>query len=159
MVKAAYWLLCTYLTLKLIQFVFGGRPGFRTIELGFRERLMRGEPILFAVAFALSVPTALWSSWFVHRGYSRAFRHATDCYGRLRALDELADVAKRADAYRVYNAVLGVRGAAFLAARSLDLTSAAVDAPDRQDGVLHEALRQSFQSRRPSENARRGRRD
>lgn len=127
MVKAAIWLLCAYLTLKLIQYFFGGRPGFDNVSLGFREKLVRGEPILFAVAFALSVPAALWSSWFLHRGYARAYEHATDCYGRLRALDALADVGKRVDAYQVYKAAVGAQGAAFLAARSLALTPAVVD--------------------------------
>lgn len=127
MVKAAYWLLCAYLVLKLIQYFFGGRPGFRNVELGFREKLLRGEPFLFAIAFAISVPAALWSSWFLQRGYARAFEHATECYGKLRALDQLAEVGKRADAYQVYNAIMGAQGAAFLAAQSLKLKPAAVN--------------------------------
>ncbi len=127
MIKAAVWLFCTYLTLKLIQFFFGDRPGFRKIPLSLREKLLRGEPLLFAIAFAISVPAALWSSRFLHQGYTRAFEHATDCYGKLRAVDALADVGKRVDAYQVYKAVLGAQGAAFLAAQSLKLEPAVVN--------------------------------
>lgn len=127
MAKAALWLLCTYLTLKLIQYVFGGRPGFRNVELTVREKLMRGEPILFAVAFAIAVPAALGSSWFVETGYARAFEHSTDCYGKLRALDQLADVGKRANPYKVYETIMGAQGAAFLSAQSLHLEPAFVN--------------------------------
>lgn len=121
MVKAAYWLLCTYAALKLIQIVFGGRPGSGDVKPGLRDTLLRGEPILFAAAFAISVPAALGSSWLLHRGYARAFAHSTDCYGRLRALDALGDVGKSVDAFRAYDVIIGSQKAASLAAQSLGL--------------------------------------
>jgi len=107
MVKAVTWLLCTYLALKLVQYVFGGRRAFRDVEPRLRDTLLRGEPTLFAVAFALSVPTAFWSSWYLHRGYSRGFQLSTDCYGKLRALTELPDVRRRFDSWKIYEAAGG----------------------------------------------------
>lgn len=148
MVKAITWLLCTYLVLKLIQFVFGGQPGFREIEPGFREKLLRGEPILFAVAFTLSVPTAIWSSRYLHRGYSRGFQLSTDCYGKLRALNELPDVRRRFDAWRIYEASGAAEHVAALAGQWLKLQ------PDVVSKTLTDKMR--FYSRQYVLLARRG---
>jgi hypothetical protein len=119
--KAVTWLLCTYLALKGVQYVFGGRPGFRDIEPTLREKLLRGEPVLFAIAFALSVPVALWSSWYFHRGYTRSLQASTDCYGQLRALNQLPGVARKFDAYSVYDAVGGAELMARIAGEGLEL--------------------------------------
>src|SRR5688500_14589781 len=83
MVKALQWLLCFYLMLKLIQYFLVARSGFGNVEPGFREKLLRGEPILFIVACAISVPPALWSTWYFQRSYERDFARSVDCYGRL----------------------------------------------------------------------------
>ena len=126
MVKAVTWLLCTYLALKLVQFIFGGRPDFREIEPGVREKLLRGEPILFAIAFVLTVPLALWSSWSFHRGYSRGFQVSTDCYGKLRALNELPGVGRKFDYWSIYQAAGGAEQVAAIAGEELDLEPAFV---------------------------------
>ena len=124
MVKCITWLFWTYLTLKLIQWVFGSRPGVRDAPPTLRQRLLRGEPLLFAIAFALSVPTALLSSWYLHRSYSRSLEFATDCYGRLRALDQLPDIRRKFDAYEVDRVVQGAEGSAAISGQALDLEPA-----------------------------------
>ena len=126
MVKVVTWLLCTYLTLKLIQYVFGGQPGFRDVEPTFREKLLRGEPILFAVAFALSVPAALWSTWYFHRGYTRGLEVSTNCYGQLRALNQLPAVSTNFDPYTIYDGVGGAEQTARIAGDGLGLKPAVV---------------------------------
>jgi hypothetical protein len=127
MVKAAQWLFCTYLVLKLIQYFFVARPGFGTAEPGFREKLVRGEPILFVVACAISIPAALWSSWYFQRGFERGLAHSADCYGKLGALRHLPEVESEFDALRVFRSVRAARQMVFLAAESLELTPAEAD--------------------------------
>jgi ABC-type multidrug transport system ATPase subunit len=105
MVKTFVALLGTYLTLKLIQYAVGGQPGYRDVDPTLREQLLRGEPILFAVAFALSVPAALWSNWYFHRLYTRGLGASTDCYGKLRALNELPAVSRSFDPYTIFDRV------------------------------------------------------
>ena len=122
--KAVQWLLCTYLVLKLIQYFLAARPGFGTDEPTFREKLLRGEPILFIVACAISVPTALWSTWYFQRGYQRGLEHSADCYGQLRAVSHLRDVETEFDALDVFRTARVARREASLAARSLELTPA-----------------------------------
>jgi hypothetical protein len=125
MVKAVEWLLCAYLMLKLIQYFFVARPGFGTDdEPGVREKLLRGEPLVFIVAFAISVPPALWSSWYFQREYSRGFARSTDCYGRLSALVHLARVETRFDALQVYKTTKRANSSASLAAQWLELSPA-----------------------------------
>ena len=119
-VKALQWLLCTYLVLKFLQYFFVGRSGFRATEPSFRDKLMRGEPLLFIVACAISVPTALWTSWYFQRGYEGGLARAADCYGKLSALNELDDVAHEFDALRVYRQVKAAAGATAMAARELE---------------------------------------
>jgi hypothetical protein len=126
MVKVVTWLLCTYLTLKLIQYVFGGQPGFRDVEPTFREKLLRGEPILFAVAFALCVPAALWSNWYFHRLYTRGLETSTDCYGKLRALNELPAVSRSFDPYTIYDRVDWAEQTARISGDGLGLQPAVV---------------------------------
>jgi hypothetical protein len=84
--------------LKLIHLALGGRPP--TI----RERLLGGEPILFAVAFVLSVPVPLWMSWQLHRGYTHGFQLASDCYGRFAAVSALPGTKTKIDPLRLYQA-------------------------------------------------------
>ena len=117
-VKALQWLLCTYLVLKFLQYFFVGRSGFRATEPSFRDKLVRGEPLLFIVACAISVPTALWTSWYFQRGYEGGLARAADCYGKLSALNELDDVAHEFDALRVYRQVKAAAGATAMAART-----------------------------------------
>jgi hypothetical protein len=126
MVKAATWLLCTYVTFKLVQLVFGSRPRSPDHNPGFRDTLLRGEPLLFGIAFALSVPAALGSDWYLHRGYTRSFARSADCYGRLMALDALPAVRGRFDPYKVYQTIEGAEGSAALVAQSLDMGPALV---------------------------------
>ena len=127
MVKAIEWLLCAYLVLKLIQYFLAARPGYGTDEPAFREKLLRGEPILFIVACAISVPTALWSTWYFQRGYERAFARSVDCYGRLSGVVNLASVETRFDALRIYRSAKLAKSSASRAAQSLELTPAFVD--------------------------------
>jgi len=112
MERAAIALFCTYLALKLIQFFFGGRPGFRDVEPSFGEKLRQGEPVLFAVAFGLSVPITVWSSWHNNRSSARFLEYSTDCYGRLRALNELPEVQAKFDPYSVFEAGVGAESVA-----------------------------------------------
>lgn len=126
MVKCLIWLFWTYLTLKLIQWVFGSRPRAWEPAPSFRQKLLRGEPILFAIAFALSVPTALASGWYLHRGYTRALEQSADCYGRLRAIDRLPEVRSRFDAYQVFQVVQGAEQGAAIAGQWLGLEPARV---------------------------------
>lgn len=148
MVKAVQWLLCTYLALKLLQYFFVARPGFGIVEPGFREKLLRGEPVLFIVACAISIPTALWSSWYFQRGYERGLEHSADCYGRLSALRHLRDVESEFDALRVFRSVRAARQAVSLAAQSLGLAPA--------DANRLMADKSSFYTRRYSTLTRQG---
>jgi hypothetical protein len=148
MAKAVQWLLYTYLTLKFLQYFFVGRPGFDKAEPGFRERLLRGEPLLFIVACALSVPAALWTSWSFQRGYERGFEHSADCYGKLSALHNLRGVANEFDALRILRQVRAARQATSLAARALEMT------PGHADKVLADKARSYAQ--RYSSLSRRG---
>ena len=128
MVKAIAWLLCAYLVLKLIQYFFVARPGFGTDDdPGVREKLLRGEPLVFLVAFAISVPPALWSSWYFQREYSRGFARSIDCYGRLSAVVNLARVETRFDALQVYNTTKRAKASASLAAQWLELSPASLE--------------------------------
>jgi len=126
MVKAIAWSLCAYLVLKLIQYFLVARPGYGTDEPGFREKLLRGEPILLIVACAISVPSALWSTWYFQRGYERAFARSVDCYGRLGALVNLTSVETRFDALLVHRTTRLAKWSASGAAQSLKLTPAFV---------------------------------
>lgn len=125
--KAAYWSLCTYLVFKLIQHFLVIRPGFGTAEPRLREKLLRGEPLVFIVACAIAIAAALGSSWYLEHGYQRGLHHAVDCYGRLGALRHLPDVETRFDALEVFRSVRAARQAASLAARSLELAPANAD--------------------------------
>ena len=147
-VKALQWLLCTYLVLKFLQYFFVGRSGFRATEPSFRDKLVRGEPLLFIVACAISVPTALWTSWYFQRGYEGGLARAADCYGKLSALNELDDVAHEFDALRVYRQVKAAAGATAMVARELER------APGYADEVL--AAKKSFYTQRYSGLSRRG---
>jgi hypothetical protein len=135
MVKALQWLLCFYLMLKLIQYFLVARPGFGSDEPSLREKLVRGEPIVFIVACAISVPLALWSSWYFQRGYERGLEHSADCYGQLGALRHLRDIESEFDALQVFRSVRSARGAASLASQALDL------APGDADRLMAAKLR------------------
>jgi len=148
MVKAITWLLCTYLVLKFVQFVFGGRSDFRDIEPSFRERLLRGEPILFAIAFALSVPTAIWSSWHLQRSYARGLERSIDCYGKLRALYHLPEIGRKYNSFAVLQIVDGREQVAFEAGKALRVGSG------RISGML--AQKQRYYTSRYSVLARQG---
>ena len=148
MVKAVQWLFCTYLVLKLLQYFFVARSGFGTVEPGFRKRLLRGEPVLFAVACAISIPAALGSSWYFQRGYQRGLEHSADCYGKLSALRHLRDVETEFDALRVFRSVQAARQAVSLAAQSLEL------APDEAKRLM--ADKSSFYTRRYATLTRQG---
>jgi hypothetical protein len=126
MVKAFVALLGTYLTLKLIQYAVGGQPGYRDADPTLREQLLRGEPILFAVAFALSVPAALWSNWYFHRLYTRGLEASTDCYGKLRALNELPAVSRSFDPYTIFDRVGWAEQTARISGDGLGLQPAVV---------------------------------
>jgi hypothetical protein len=126
MLKCLTWLVCTYLTLKFVQLAFGSRPGAWVAESPLRQRLLRGEPTLLAIAFALSVPTALLSSWYLHRGHTRSLEHTTDCYGRLRALDQLPAIRRQFDAYKVFQVAESSAQAATIAGQALDLQPARI---------------------------------
>ena len=135
MVKAVQWLLCFYLMLKLIQYFFVAQPGFRSVEPSFRDKLLRGEPILFIVACAISVPIALWSSWYFPRGYQRDLEHSADCYGKLGALIHLRDVETEFDALQVFRSVRTARQSVWLAAEALEL------APEDANRLMADKLR------------------
>ena len=111
MVKALQWLLCFYLMLKLIQYFLVARAGFGNVEPSFREKLLRGEPVLFIVACAISVPTALWSSSYFQRNYQRGLEHSADCYGKLGAVSHLRDVETEFDALQVFQSARTARQA------------------------------------------------
>ena len=148
MVKALQWLLCFYLMLKLIQYFLVARPGFGNVEPSFREKLLRGEPVLFIVACAISVPTALWSSWYFQRNYQRGLEHSADCYGKLSALRHLRDVETEFDALQVFQSARTARQAVSVAAQSLEL------APDDANRLMADKLR--FYTRRYSTLTRQG---
>ena len=148
MVRALEWLLCFYLMLKLIQYFLVAQPGFRNVELSFREKLLRGEPIVFIVACAISVPPALWSGWYLPRSYHRGLEHSADCYGRLGAVRHLRDVETEFDALQVFHSVRMARGAVSLAAEALEL------APEDANRLMADKLR--FYTRRYSTLTRQG---
>jgi hypothetical protein len=150
MAKAAQWLLCAYLVLKFLQYFFVGRPGFGDTEPSFREKLLRGEPMLFIVACAIAVPTALGSSWYFQRGYGRGMQHSADCYGKVAALRNLGDVEAEFDGLKVYRFVQLARGAVSTAAESLELT------PDDAHKLMADKL--SFYTERYSTLSRQGNR-
>ena len=140
MLKAAQWLLCTYVVLKLLQYFFVGRPGFGLAEPGFRQKLLRGEPLLFVVAFALAVPAALWSSWYFQRVNERVMHSAADCYGRLGAMLSLTDVESGFPPLRVHRSFQMTEQAVRRAAGTVELTL------DEADGLMAEKL--GFYTRR-----------
>jgi len=148
MVKALQWLLCFYLMLKLIQYFFVARPGFRDVEPSFREKLLRGEPAVFLVACAISVPLALWSSWYIPRGYQRGLERSADCYGKLGALRHLRDVETEFDALQVFRSVRTARQVVSHSAQSLEL------APEDANRLMADKLR--FYTRRYSTLTRQG---
>jgi len=134
-VKAAQWLFCFYLMLKLIQYFVVAQPGFRNVEPSFREKLLRGEPIVFIVACAISVPIALWSSWYIPRAYQRSLEHSADCYGKLGALIHLRDVETEFDALQVFRSVRTARQIVSHSAQSLEL------APEDANRLMADKLR------------------
>ena len=142
MLKALQWLLCFYLMLKLIQYFLVARPGFGNDEPSFREKLLRGEPILFIVACAISVPPALWSSWYFPRSYQRDLERSADCYGKLGALRRLRDVETEFDALQVFRSVRTARQIVSHSAQSLEL------APEDANRLMADKLR--FYTRRYS---------
>ena len=148
MVKAVQWLFCFYLMLKLIQYFFVARPGFRDVEPSFREKLLRGEPAVFLVACAISVPLALWSSWYIPRGYQRGLERSADCYGKLGALRHLRDVETQFDALQVFQSVRAARQSVSHSAQSLEL------APGDANRLMADKLR--FYTRRYSTLTRQG---
>lgn len=125
MLKAALWFLCVYLVLKLLQYFFVPAPGFGKAELSSRQKLLRGEPIVFLVACALSVPAALWSTSDVEEGYARRLAWSADCYGKLRALTHLGEIETTFDAMEVLKTIQYQERSASWAARSLELAPAA----------------------------------
>ena len=148
MIKCLVWLGCTYLTLKFIQVVFVSWPVMSDAAPTLRQRLVRGEPILFSVAFALSVPTALANSWYLQRGYSRSLERSADCYGRLQALDQLPGLRVRYDPYAIFQTVEAAEQSAVIAGQALDLE------PARIAGMLAQRIR--FHTQRYAVLARRG---
>ena len=148
MLKALQWLLCFYLMLKLIQYFLVARPGFGNDEPSFREKLLRGEPIVFLVASAISVPIALWSSWYFQRGYQHGLEHSADCYGRLSALRYLPAVEAEFDALQVFRSGRMARGAVSLAAEAIDI------APQNADRLMTDKSR--YYARRYYTLTRRG---
>jgi hypothetical protein len=102
MVKFLSWLLWTYALLKLIHLVLSRRPSDRQPTI--RERLSSGEPILFTVAFVLSVPVPMLISWQLHRGYTQGLEQATDCYGKIAAASALPSVKNNVGPWRLYEA-------------------------------------------------------
>ena len=148
MVKAVQWLLCFYLMLKLIQYFLVARPGFGNVEPSFREKLLRGEPIVFMVACAISVPPALWSGWYFPRMHQRDLERSADCYGKLGAVRHLRDVETRFDALQVFRAVRTAEHAVSHAAQSLEL------APEDANRLMADKLR--FYTQRYSTLTRQG---
>ena len=132
MVKAAQWLFFTYLLLKFLQYFFVARPGLADEEPGLRAKLRRGEPLVFIIAFALAVPAALLSAWYVQRGFERGMTHSADCYGRLSALRYLGAVEEEFDALQAFRTVRTAKGSVELAVRKLGLT------PDRTNRLMAE---------------------
>jgi len=112
MAKAATWLFYTYLALKMIHLVFRARRQFDEPSRTLLQHLRSGEPALFAAAFLLSVPVAVWSSWYFNRGYERVLVHSIDCYGRLAAAEALPTVRRRFGPFKLYDNALGAEGAA-----------------------------------------------
>ena len=124
MLRAALWFLCAYLVLKVLQYFFVPRPGFGGAEQTSRDVLLRGEPIVFIIACALSVPAALWSTWDVENGYARNLEHSADCYGKLRALTHLGDIETTFDALEVLKTIQFEEWSVSRAAQSLGLAPA-----------------------------------
>lgn len=127
MAKAAYWALCAYLVLKLIQYFIVPRSGFGDIPTGLRQALLRGEPVLLIVACAVSVPPALWTTRHHQRGYEGELARSVDCYGKLRAVSHLTAVETGFNAIRVFRATRHAKWSAATAAHSLELAPAFVD--------------------------------
>ncbi len=155
MVKCIAWLFWTYLTLKLVQLVFGSPAGAGEALPTLRRKLLRGEPFLFAIAFALSVPAALLSSWYLHRGYTRSLDFAADCYGRLRALDGLPDIRRRFDPFKVDEVIQRAEGSAAIAGPALDLELARIHRMFAQKMRFH-ADRYAVLARQGGQHGRNG---
>ena len=147
MVKCIIWLLCTYSTLKLVQLAFGSPP-VAGEERSFREKILRGEPILFAIAFGLSVPTAIWSSWSSHRSYAFGLGRSVDCYGKLRAVYHLPEIGRKLQSYAVMEMIDSKQQIAFEAGGALRID------PRRITAML--AQKQHYYTNRYSALARRG---
>ncbi|GAA0269369.1 hypothetical protein GCM10009127_06610 [Alteraurantiacibacter aestuarii] len=148
MAKALLWSLCTYLVLKFLQYFFVARPGFGTAEPTFRDKLLRGEPLLFIVACALAVPAALWSTWYFQRGFERGLEHSADCFGRVGALQSLGELEREFDPLRVSRGVQAARQSVFQAEEWLELT------PDDAEKLMADKL--NFYTRRYSTLSRQG---
>jgi len=121
MAKYLVWLFWAYVALKLIHLMLGRGSGSDGGPLTIRERVVGGEPILFAVAFLLSVPVPMWISGQLHRGYAQGFQRATDCYGRFAAGSALPGIRNEFDRYRLYQGVDGAESLAQRAGQLLDL--------------------------------------
>lgn len=148
MLKAALWFLCTYLVLKLLQYFFVPAPGFGNAAPSFREKLLRGEPLLLIIACALSVPAALWSTSDVEGGYTRSLEWSVDCYGKLRALTSLGEIETTFDALEVLKTIQFQERSVSRAARSLKL------APAEASKLMADRL--DFYTRRYTTLSRRG---
>ena len=120
MVKYLTWLFWAYVMLKLIHVVLGGRGGADAPPT-LRERLLGGEPMLFAAAFVMSVLVPLWVSSQLHRGYTQGFQLATDCYGRIAASSAVPGIRDKIGPWRLYEASDRAQSLAKLTGQLLDV--------------------------------------
>lgn len=120
MVRYLAWLLGTYVMLKLIHVVLGGRAGIDDAPPRLRQRLLGGEPALFAAAFLMSVPVPLLIKAQLHRGYARGFQLATDCYGRIAASRAVPRIRDKIGPWKLYEASDRAQSLARLTGQLLD---------------------------------------
>jgi hypothetical protein len=154
-VKYFTWLFWTYAILKLIHLVLGSRGGADVRRVTVRERLVGGEPILFAVAFVLCVPVPLWIRSQLHRGYTHGFQLATDCYGRFAAGSALPSIRDKMGSWSLYEAAEGAESLAKLTGQLLNFIDQAVTVALSHKTHLYErqyaALAQTRDIRKVSE--------
>lgn len=97
MLKVAIWIGGLYIIFKLCHVNFSPKKGYGPDDRDFLEKLRVGEPYILLAAIMAAALVNLYSYWFVHRLARREIAHATECYGRVSASQNLAGSDKKFD--------------------------------------------------------------